>query len=73
MCKANTPTYTPPPKYARPQEPDNAALYDEAVNRAAMRGGGKRRSTILSGLSGATTPPVLGRAGQQQQPATVLG
>lgn len=72
MCKVKEPAYEAPKSYARPQEPDNAALYEEAVNRAAMRGGGKRRNTVLSGLRGNMTPPVLGRADQQRN-ATVLG
>jgi len=72
MCKVKTPSYTPPPSYARAAEPDNAAMYDEAMTRAATRGGGVQRSTILSGLRGTTKPPTLG-AQTGVRNATVLG
>lgn len=72
MCKARTPDYEEAPEYARPNEPEQAALYDEAMSRSAMRGGGTRRSTILTGLSGTSSPPVLG-ANRPATPSTVLG
>tara|TARA_X000001316_G_C921917_1_gene36564 strand:+ start:1986 stop:2204 length:219 start_codon:yes stop_codon:yes gene_type:complete len=72
MCRYNAPEYEAPPSYARPKAPDNAALYSEAMNRAAMRGGGAKRSTFLSGLFSAATPPTLGKT-QPQRPTTTLG
>jgi hypothetical protein len=72
MCKASTPKYEQPPEYSRPLEPDNEALYSEAMTRASMRGGGSRRGTILTGLRGTTTPPVLG-AQTGTRSATTLG
>lgn len=72
MCKVSTPKYEAAPEYARAREPDNAALYEEAMTRAAMRGGGTRRSTVLSGLRGTVTPPTLG-AQNVARPTTVLG
>lgn len=51
MCKVKTPNYAAPaqPEYARAKEPDNAALYEEAAQRAAQRGGGRKRSTLFAG------------------------
>jgi len=72
MCTVSTPKYTAPPQYARALEPDNAALYNEAMSRAAQRGGGVSRSTVLTGLRGVITPPVLG-AQTSRRSASVLG
>lgn len=72
MCKAKTPTYTPPKQQARERAPDNSALLEEAAVRAAMRGGGAKRSTILTGFGGAPGPLVLGAQGTLGD-QTVLG
>lgn len=71
MCKVKTPSYTPPPKpkeRARELAPDNAALHEEAATRAAMRGGGQKRQTILTGLQGAIGTPALGEGGTALSP-----
>jgi hypothetical protein len=73
MCKASTPEYTPPAKVARAKEPDNAALFEQAQARAQLRGGGAKRSTMLTGLRGTAKPPVLGEEAKTRQPATALG
>lgn len=73
MCKAKTPEYTPPPSYARSRKPDNAALYEEAQQRAAERGGGTSRGTVLTGLQGDTSTPVVTNRQRGQRSRTALG
>lgn len=76
MCKAKTPTYDPPDKLARTKEPEEGALYSEAVDRANLRGGGPKRSTMLTGLRGLPTQgagAALGTASFGQRMKTVLG
>lgn len=52
MCVPKTPSYTEPPSYATEKQPDNAALYEAATQRAAERGGGAARSTVRTSLTG---------------------
>lgn len=88
MCKAKTPKYRAPPRpaeYAREKEPDQSGLFNEARFRAQQRGGGARRGTLLSGLTGpmggfslaqqtggGARGTVLGRLGTRPAP-TALG
>jgi len=69
MCKAKTPDYTPPPRYAKELQPDQAGLYEEARARAAQRGGGPSRSTVTTALSGLQTMASTAR----RSGSTVLG
>jgi len=81
MCKVSTPKYDPPAKLARAKEPEEGALYSEAADRANLRGGGPKRSTMLTGLRGLPTQGAgdalgtasFGGAFGQQRMKTVLG
>lgn len=71
MCapKPKTPKYEKPPSYAMEKQPDNAALYEEARQRAAQRGGGNRRPTLGTPLGG-----IMGAASTARRTgSTVLG
>lgn len=71
MCgpRVSTPKYQKPPSYAMEKAPDNAALYEEARQRATQRGGGNRRSTLSTPLGG-----IIGAASTARRTgSTVLG
>ena len=74
MCKVKKPSYTPSAstarqaRVAREQKPNQSALYEQARQRAAESSGGRARSTVLSGLQGDTSTPIITNRNRGQRP-----
>lgn len=71
MCKVKTPNYTPPPERAGEKTPDNRGLYDQARAKAAERGGGRKRSTVLTGLASTLNPAMTANRAAVRPPSTL--